>query len=290
MYKDDKMPLSIDWGLKPLQDKLLEMLVYIHSICMSNGIDYSLAYGSALGAVRHNGFVPWDDDVDIYMTADGYSSFKDYFSKHGDKERFYLQELDAIDGMVEMPKLRMNGTTYIEPLYAKRSIHHGIYIDIFILHNAPTNTLARKKMNFANQYLVLKGLSNKHYKNKIIYRPILTLLRLLPYNFLRKAALHYVYKYDGESSNCFYDTDLRIYSKSFYPQNVIFPAIIWRFADVELCIPAKWDIYLTNVYGTYTKLPSVEQIKKTQHTKNWSVDSDFHKYLPNITDYIDESR
>ena len=270
---------EIDWGLKPLQNKMLEMLSYVHEFCVVNGIDYCLAYGTALGAARHRGFIPWDDDVDIYMTSDSYKRFKDAFETKGDQQKYFFQELDPIDGMVTLTKLRMNGTTYIEPLYKDAGIHQGIYIDIFILHNAPDSAIKRKIMCFANQYLVLKGLSNRGYKEKKAYIPLLTFLRLFPKNFLRRLALKQIYKNDTKKTKSFFDNDLRNYNKSFYPSNIIFPAQTTAFEGVELCVPADLNSYLKWVYGNYNELPSYQDIKNSQHAAQWYVDRDYKSVI-----------
>lgn len=281
-------PCCMDWGYGTLHNVFLEMLSYIDGFCETYEIEYSLAYGSVLGAIRHNGFIPWDDDVDIYMTEKGYKKFKEQFLRHGDHDKYYLQQLDMIDGMVEMPKLRMNGTTYIEPLLVERSMHHGIYIDIFILHNAPSRKLQQRIMNFANQYLILKGLSNRKYTRKKAYNTIMSIMRMFPYHFLRKEALKQVYKYSEIESDIFFDTDLRTYSRSFYEKNLIFPTKRIQFENIYVNIPAKHHEYLSQVYGDYCKIPSVSQIKAAQHAHQWSTTEDFHNFLPNITDYSDE--
>ena len=117
-----------------LQNKILEIAVYIEQFCTQHDIDYCLMGGSALGAKRHGGFIPWDDDLDIFMTPDNYEKFREKFAEFGDHEKFYLQEYGRTKkGHVTVPKLRMNGTTYIEDLTKDWDIHQGIFVDIFIL-------------------------------------------------------------------------------------------------------------------------------------------------------------
>ena len=126
--------LDKQYGFLPLQDKILEIAVYVDHICQENGIDYCLMGGSALGAKRHGGFIPWDDDLDIFMTPSQYEKFRAVFQKEGDHENFYLQEWGAVDGMITIAKVRINNTTYIEEALRDWDVHQGIYIDIFILH------------------------------------------------------------------------------------------------------------------------------------------------------------
>ena len=175
----EKQNESYDWGLRPLHDKMLELLTWLHSFCRENGIDYCLAYGSALGAVRHKGFIPWDDDVDIYMTGESYKKFRALFrTLEGESFNYLLQEIEEIDGMCTLSKIRIKNTTFIEPLFEKSNLHQGVYIDIFILHNAPSNSIKRHKMCISNQYLILKSLSNRHFKgNRMISLLLFSLCR-----------------------------------------------------------------------------------------------------------------
>lgn len=280
---------SIDWGLAPLHNKMLEILEYIDSFCTEHSIEYSLAYGTALGAARHGGFIPWDDDVDIYMTVDGYRRFRRLFFENGDKEKFYLQELGSCGDMFVMSKLRMNGTTCIEFLYKNYDMHQGIYIDIFILFDAPKSSIKRRVMNFANQYLVLKGLSNRHYARRKAYIPLLAFMRLFPKDFMRKWALKKLYNSKHLSSDA-YDTDMRKYKKSFYPKSYVFPSKRMLFQGKELCVPGNIEFYLKRAYGDYMTLPSYDSIRRSQHAEVWDVDEDFRKYVSNIKSFQDEKQ
>ena len=279
------------WGLTALHKKMLEILMYINEFCKNNNIDYALAYGSTLGAVRHSGFIPWDDDADVYMTLDGYKRFKELFNISGDKEKFYLQEMDSVNGMITFAKLRMNGTTYIEPLFQNYDIHHGIYVDIFILFNAPRYSIQRRMMNLANQYLQLKDLSNRGYNENKNFALLLACLRLFPYNFGRKRALEYIYRISNMTeSDEYYDTDLRKYSKSFYRKDIIFPSIKCEFEGIQLQIPNQPEKYLTLLYGDYKRIPSLDSIRHSQHAMKWSTTEDFHMLTLASSDYTDEHR
>lgn len=74
--------LNDDYGIVRLQDKILEIAVYIDKLCTENDIEYCLMGGSALGAKRHNGFIPWDDDLDVFMTPKNYEKFRKVFNEN----------------------------------------------------------------------------------------------------------------------------------------------------------------------------------------------------------------
>ena len=194
--------LSDDYGFLELQDKILEIMVDLDAFLSTHDIDYCLMGGSALGAKRHGGFIPWDDDLDIFMTPDNYEKFRTAFKEFGDKDKYYLQEWGASGGMVTIAKVRMNGTTYIEELLKDWDIHHGIYIDIFILHTCPNNKLLQMQQCLWAKYVIMKGLSQRNYARRGGFLgAALKLLKLLPDNFLVNHGLKQVYKYRNKSTN-----------------------------------------------------------------------------------------
>ena len=271
-----------------LHNKLLKILSYIHVFCQENKLDYSLAYGSALGAKRHKGFIPWDDDADIYMTWEAYKKFRLLFKEKGDKQKYYLQELGALGQFPGTAKLRMNNTTFIEPLYKNYDMHQGVFVDIFILCDAPDSYIKRLKMQIANQYLTLKGLSNRFYNRRKLFLPLLAFLRLFPKNFLREKAMSVIIKTGKENSNDVFDSELRIFARSFYPRNWIFPTQKVEFGGKKLYIPGQVEKYLEHIYGDYMRIPNEEEIAWTVHAEQWSATEDFRKILSVTNDFKDE--
>jgi len=79
---------------KDLQLKMLEIIKYMDKLCKKHDIEYYLIYGSALGAVRHKGFIPWDDDMDVGMTYENYKKFIDVCEKELDTSKYFLQRPD----------------------------------------------------------------------------------------------------------------------------------------------------------------------------------------------------
>ena len=137
--------------LRELQLVELEILLEVDRVCRENGIEYFLDGGTALGAVRHGGFIPWDDDIDIGMTRENYEKFleiapeklkNDYFlqTRKTDKKAPYMYA-----------KVRKNGTVFMEWNKRNLDMHHGIYIDIFPYDNVPDDIKER------NEYLAKCG-------------------------------------------------------------------------------------------------------------------------------------
>ena len=169
--------------IQALHSKLLEMISDINEFCSVHNIDYVLSGGNVIGAARHKGFIPWDDDLDIQMPRESYDRFLKLFQNNG---KYFLQR-DTVDYPMQFSKLRANCTTFIEDIpYRKRyrNIHQGIFIDIFPVDKVSKNkNKAKMQALFANiliaQSLFLRGYPKNHksfFKNKnkvFIFRNIL---------------------------------------------------------------------------------------------------------------------
>jgi lipopolysaccharide cholinephosphotransferase len=278
------------YGFLELQNKILEIMIYIDTLCQEYDIEYCLMGGSALGAKRHGGFIPWDDDLDIFMTPDNYEKFRDVFIQRGDKEKYYLQELGLTNGMVTVPKLRMNGTTYIEEIVKDWDMHHGVYVDIFILHSCPNNTMLQLRQCIWAKYIILRGLSNRGYsRRKGIVGIILKLMKILPKKFLVNHALKEVYRFRYEKTDYFCNfLGKAVFKKGIYKREWFENSQYASFETVQLKLPKKLHEFLTERFGDYMKIPSQERIKWEQHAWKWDVDKDFREYVSNIKDFRDE--
>lgn len=269
------------YGFLELQNKILEIALYIDSLCREHDIDYCLMGGSALGAKRHGGFIPWDDDLDIFMTPDNYEKFREVFNAHGDRKKFYLQELGLTDGMVTVPKLRMNGTTYIESAYEGWNMHHGIYVDIFILHKCPNSRLKQLHQCFWAKYVVMKGLATRGYTRRGGFVGfILKVLRLFPDKMLIKHGLRQVYKYRNKNTDYFCNfLGKAVFKKGIYKRVWFEETVYAHFEKAELRIPKNLHDFLASRFGDYMQIPSPERIKWEQHAKSWDTDRDFREVL-----------
>jgi lipopolysaccharide cholinephosphotransferase len=276
----------------PLQDKILEVAVYVDRLCREHGIDYCLMGGSALGAKRHGGFIPWDDDLDIFMTPDQYDRFREVFAQHADKEKFYLQEWGLTDGMVTISKVRMNGTTYVESAVKDWNIHHGVYIDIFILHVCPDNLLARWHQCLWAKYVIMKGLASRGYSRRGGFLGLaLKLMRLFPDKMWVRHGLRQVYKYRNKKTKCYCNfMGKAVFKNAIYPREWFEPTVYAPFEKVELRIPENLHDFLSNRFGDYMKPPSPDRIKWEQHAESFSTDTDFRTLVGSREPFSDEKK
>lgn len=116
-----------------LQCQLLKMLKYIDSFCRRNGIEYTLWGGTLLGAIRHHGFIPWDDDIDIAMTRDQYEKFVLAWSNEY-HDNYFLQTIETDSEWTQLiAKVRKEDSTFIEYDFQRKLKHTGLFVDIFVV-------------------------------------------------------------------------------------------------------------------------------------------------------------
>ena len=283
--------LEDKYGIVLLQDKILEIAVYIEKFCTEHDIDYCLMGGSALGAKRHGGFIPWDDDLDIFMTPDNYEKFREKFAEFGNHEKFYLQEYGRTKkGHVTVPKLRMNGTTYLEELTKDWDIHEGIFVDIFILHNCPKSRIKRRWQYFWAKCAVVKGLSMRGYnRQKGLKKFLVCLSKILTKRLMVDFALKQVYRYRNSKSDYYCNFLGKAgYKKGLYKKEWFSKTEHVPFEQTQLRTPIGLHEFLTERFGDYMTPPSEERIKWEQHAMKWDTENDFSVYVNQARDFSDE--
>lgn len=276
--------LQDTYGILKLQDKILEIMVYIDNFCQEHGITYYLMGGSALGAIRHGGFIPWDDDLDIFMDYENYQKFIDCCEKHLDTERFYFQREDTEELPYFFSKIRMNGTTCIEPVdLKKKGNHYGIFVDIMCLNNAAKSNLGRKLQYYAAGMLKAKACSKTNYTAVgFVKRMQLFISKVLVVGFIKKILLHIVRGNNRHDS----DTVAHLFGRakfenSFYPKNIFEKQRFVPFENHSLAVPSGVEEYLRLRFGEkYMDMPSDETKAIYQsHAEIWDTDNNYTKYL-----------
>ncbi len=269
-------------NVKNVQNKILEIMKYIDSICRKESISYFIMGGTALGAVRHGGFIPWDDDLDIFMTPAEYNRFKDAFNKDNNS-LFVLQEWKTCNKYLEYAKVRMNGTTFIEESFKNRKdLHQGIYVDIMILHKVPKSSFVQKKIYYYSKFVTLIGLSQRNWKPKSFsQKSALSFLKILPKKFLSTLAYKQIYRYDNLKDNfmwCYWITPAKfkngLFEEKYFEKTVDIP-----FEDTKLLGSRYIKEYLEYRYGDYMKLPSKEQQEAAVHALIFDTQKDYTTYF-----------
>lgn len=272
-------------SVRLVQDKILETMKYIDKLCREHGIVYYIMGGTALGAVRHGGFIPWDDDLDIFMTPDQYEKFKTVFEAENSQD-FVLQEWRTTPKYLEYAKVRMNGTTFIEEVFKDRTdMHHGIYVDVMILHKVPENKFIQKLVYLESKFVTLYALSQRNWKPKTKGQGrVLKLLKILPCKLMAKIAYRRIYRYDDRQQGfkyCYWITPAKfrsgLFDKSFFEEPVDIP-----FEDTTLLGSKKIKDYLEYRYGDYMKFPSKEAQKAAVHAFVFDTKKDYSEYVGKV--------
>lgn len=248
--------------IQEIQAVEYEMLQYVHKRCEQLGIRYCIVAGTLLGAIRHQGFIPWDDDVDVYMSMDDFEVFKKGFKS----DRFFLQ---MPENEKEFPsivcKLRRNGTLMKLPQHESLDIHHGICLDIFVYTDAGNNALTRKlQVLFRN---VLQSFRLKYlYKRTRPERKLHAFLCRLPFSFnlcVDRMLYRTIKLLGSKKSSDYFSLDVcerMFFRKSFFDDTVLYP-----FEDGVFWGIREYDEYLCDFYG-----PDYMTPKKWGHVDDYS--------------------
>ena len=270
-------------SVRQIQTKILVIAKYVDALCRKKGIEYCIAFGSALGAVRHGGFIPWDDDLDILMTPAQYTKFRDAFLDDNPSS-FVLQEWFVADDIMEYAKVRMNNTTFIEEATQNRAdIHQGIFIDIFILHKVPECRLVQRWIWFLSKFTALYALSKRNWKPKTATQALLLKsLAILPCRWLANTAYHWMGRYDALPEKFYYC--FWIGTSSFFhgllPPSSCFPVSPVPFEDTTLLAPVGVRDMLESLFGDYMTLPPLEARAKAVHAMFADTEHDYTRYIP----------
>ncbi len=245
--------------IKELQSILLELIMEVHSICCENGIKYFLAFGSLIGAVRHKGFIPWDDDVDIMMPREDYNKFK-LLWKQDPPKGFILQDEDVEDKYENnFMKIRKDHTTFLQfEGERKNSRHKGIFVDVFPGDRQAPNRLLQliQKSEFVLSLLYNRGYTSTDKGVRAFFEKFL--LRLVPRRFYRSFSTWLGKR--GRRWNSKKDSSV-IFPVTIRSCNRLYPADLFEnMQEIEFrgrLYNAVRDTekYLSIAYGDFMKLP-----------------------------------
>lgn len=262
-----------------LKNCLIEMLKDLLVVCQKHQINYCLAGGSALGAVRHKGFIPWDDDLDLFMPRKDCEKLIEVFEGEL-SEKYVLQAPNSnFDCTNNFIKIRKKGTELVEMDTISMQSFKGIYIDIFPLDYAPNNRFLAKVKGSLIDLIAIIGVSEFMWRNKNdIVCSFYELsksgkkyysVRLL----LGKMASFASYKkwynlFDNlskgrESRYITVPAGRGHYMKERLPAKVFFPFVNGLFEEIPVYLPHDTDTYLRNLYGDYMTIPTEE--KRERH-------------------------
>lgn len=276
--------------LQTMKELEVQMLSAFVEVCRKLSLRYYLVGGTLLGAVRHQGFIPWDDDIDVAMPREDYEVFLREGQKHL-PEYYFLQCLRTDPAYtMNFAKIRDSRTTFVEFAVRKYPMNHGLFIDIFPLDAYPDEEKAQKTMDlhqkifkYRTRAAVEVPKSAKHSFPVELGLNTIAALTCLPYPRYRKA-LEAREKLQSSASG----GEIWANYCGAWGKKEIMPAA-WYGRGVELTFegltvmgPEHWDKWLTQVYGNYMQLPPVEKRVGHHYAEVIDLDTPCCEYLKTL--------
>ena len=257
-------------SVKEIQEVLLRIMKYVHTFCVENDIKYSLDGGTLIGSIRHKGFIPWDDDIDIAMPRPYYNIFVKTFKDSNEFKLFAPEKRNSFINYARVCDIKNTIGDYHTP-WTKEDV--GVWIDVFPIDGeAEDEETWKKEVHRLIQYRYLMFYSRlphvKFRKDASITENAKTLIKKICFswmntNYINKKSIKLQTSHDFKTSSyCGQMAFLNMWDKKRMPREWYdCEYILQPFEDTELYITTAYDQVLTSLYGNYMKLPPEEDRK-----------------------------
>lgn len=258
--------------IEKYKNKQLEILHELDRVCNENGINYYLAYGSCLGAVRHNGFIPWDDDIDVVITADEMRrliSVRDSF-----KTNYFLQCRETEKNWTFMRNaLRDSSTACFTAEDGKKDTNHGVKIDIYVLYPCPDDFFKLHKLIIDSYILRLLYMKKCNETPRNHGKIAKVLSKIIVSMYSGRSAEKKIkkiendLKYNGGKNyySVFFGNDVTFFSCLKFPAKMFKKPKYIKFEDFKAPCPSNPELMCKICYGdSYMEYPPIED-RKSSH-------------------------
>lgn len=251
--------------LKQIQEIQQELIREVARICRKCDIHFNMVGGTMLGAIRHKGYIPWDDDADIGFLRTEYEKFREACKTELNHEKYYMQDLRDTKGYRwGYGKLRRKNTEFVRFGQEFMPFEKGISIDLMPFDNVPDGWLARR-MHFFSCFLYRKifwsAVGSRNEKN-LCKRVVYKIMNLLPMDVVIKSYQHFVDAGQRRKTRLVriltFPTPKGVYG---YERQWYTHLAKYQFGEMTLPGARDYDGYLHIKYGDYMELPSVEKRK-----------------------------
>lgn len=270
---------------KKCQEIELDILLFFRDLCNSNGLTYYLTYGTLIGAIRHEGFIPWDDDIDVFMPREDYLKLVKIMQVQPNK-RFKLIAHEVVDDFeATLPKIIDTRTKLTQDYGYKEYSGLGVYIDIFILDgvgDSIEDARSHYKASYASFRRWSRASTKMFISNRNKAKTLLQWIRNIPYKI--KGPKYYVEEQSKINqaysfSECKFVSDMTIGMNCgddyIWPREIFSNVVLKKFEGHEFAVPSGYDYLLKKVYGDYMILPPKEkQVSHHQYVATWISEED----------------
>lgn len=272
--------------LRDLQLKSLEILVYFRDFCEEHNLQFFLYGGTCIGAIRHEGFIPWDDDVDVVMPREDYEKLEKLWNQYSKEKKYvYCRSNKKINLKHPMITIRDKSTTYVRDYQRNLDVIHSVRLDIIPLDGCPDNNISRKiQLGWALIFHLFNRevTASSHFKYLTkISNGILKIIKNPNIRFkIWKYAEKKMTKYSVNESTK-YLTDLQSYfriMKIKYPKKYFEKAIYKNFEGFQMPVPVGYEEYLELVFGDYMQFPPMSERKPNHSATYINLKEPYYKY------------
>lgn len=275
-----------DVSIEKLQGKLLEILVYFKEFCDEHHLSFVLCGGTCLGAVRHQGFIPWDDDIDVFMLREDYEKLQPLWEQYADTTRYTcVRSNETLNIHHSATEVKDNNTTFINRHSVDEDFHHGLMIDIIPVDGVAPTAFGRVTQMIASMiYCCFNFQRLPNHKSKLIYYITKIALGVIRSPKLRyklwKTAEQHVAKHGTEHCECVASfgegtTIMRMHYPVEWFRNVEY----LDFAGHPMPVPSDVHEFLRISFGDdYMQLPPEEDRVARHDVAFVDLDNSYTKY------------
>lgn len=246
-------------ALRNDQKEMVEALVRFAEICRENDIKWWLCSGTLLGAARHKGFIPWDDDLDVAMMKKDYRKLLKVLKKF-ESDEFYYQSIETdpehVNRFGKFCKKKKEALLSTDPR-SKYFKYQGVGLDVFSIEKS-----SRFAAHMAKFFYLNMQHPTQYIRNRFVRRFMIRLVEAV--NFILLIPFCRLVGLINPKKQYHYDLGSGFYNTPFYKED-IFPLSTMEFEGLEFPVPGNTESYLTHLYGDWRQLPSEEQIRKSMH-------------------------
>ena len=277
--------------MNPLQQKQLDILKAFIRVCDKHNLTYFLVYGTALGAIRHKGFIPWDDDIDVGMPRADYEKYIQLQSEY-EGTPYFIQTFKSDPCYIyNYAKLRDSSTTFLENAFKNHRINQGVFIDVFPVDGMSKEEGDREKIGKKNKFIwrqvyfsYLPALRRKVHKRTWFKDILLNIVAGLFYvfdiaHYRNKRVERFVRQVSFEEAKMagiMFGFTWRI---NCMPADIFRETIKVPFEDIEVKVVKDYDRYLTLLYKDYMKFPPKEQQVGHHYNSGVSLEQGYEDYM-----------